>query len=87
MYEELMTVDSNATSGQVPVADGNGSFAWSNASTFGYVAKSGDTMTGDLTLPNLTASGNAGIAGKVTVGGHAVMTYNSTTQSLDFSFV
>lgn len=32
MYEELMTVDSNATSGQVPVADGNGSFAWSNAS-------------------------------------------------------
>ena len=41
----------------------------------------GDTMTGDLNLPNLKASGT------VTVGNHAVLTYNETTQSLDFSFI
>ncbi len=47
----------------------------------GKVAKAGDTMTGDLNLPNMVASGT------VTVGSHAVLTYNSTTQSLDFTFI
>lgn len=47
----------------------------------GKVAIAGDTMTGDLNLPNLKASGT------VTVGNHVVLTYNETTQSLDFSFI
>lgn len=47
----------------------------------GKVAKAGDTMTGDLNLPNMVASGT------VTIGSHVVLTYNSTTQSLDFTFI
>lgn len=29
-YENIVSVPSNATSGQTPVADGNGGFAWGN---------------------------------------------------------
>lgn len=37
--------------------------------------------TGNVNLPNLIASG------KVTVGSHAVLEYNASTASLDFSFI
>jgi len=46
----------------------------------GKVSKSGDTMTGDLTLPNMTATG------AVKVGNSVTLSYNSTTQALDFIF-
>lgn len=46
-----------------------------------YLPLSGGTLTGDLNLPNLVASE------KITVGNHVVLEYNSSTASLDFSFI
>ena len=73
-----ISVNTGGTSAEVPVA-GLKSAAYTESGD--YVSKSGDTMTGDLNLPNMVASGT------VTVGSHAVLTYNSTTQSLDFTFI
>jgi len=52
-----------------------------------YVAKAGDTLTGDLTLPNLSASGKVSANGSLVVGsgGTAITTHLSRTFSPSFA--